>query len=557
VSVPITEASVRVDCDVPQGPLRRIWTSFGYDEINWTYTPAGARALKVIGSFVEQPYYVRSHYVFNSGIGWSLPHTGAGNVYHEDAAGTPYYDFAIVDQVYDAVVGAGLRPLVELAFTPRALVPDDAEARFRFEPSPTQWSPYEAGLWSFPPKDYAKWAGLVRALVEHCVTRYGASHVRGWLWELWNEPDIIYWRGTPEQFYALYDVTAAAVKAACPDAAVGGPATTGDLGPGRRGNDFLRGFLTHCATAGAPLDFVSFHTKGARFSPWRVYGPLGGPAPERQSPSSLKMLREVRAALRTVAAHPRFRDLPCVVDECDASVPAHWGFYDNANFAYRNTAYFPVFQCKLMKKLLDLSATSGAHVDQATTWSFYFEGERFFEGTRSLFTAQGVEKPVLNAYRMLARLGTTRVTAASSHAWPLGHLEEGEEGMPEEIDALATLDGAERLCVLVWRHADDQYMAEEPITEVTVRVEHLPFESPRVRVRHWRIDGLHSNSHTAWIWQGSPQDPTELQLRAIKDRQGLELLEPDREEPLEGGALELHLRLPLPAVSMLEITPWS
>jgi hypothetical protein len=79
---------------------------------------------------------------------------------------------------------------VELAFTPHALVPDDAEQRFRYEPSPTQWSPYEAGLWSFPPKDYGKWAGLVRALVEHCVARYGATHVRGWLWELWNEPDI-------------------------------------------------------------------------------------------------------------------------------------------------------------------------------------------------------------------------------------------------------------------------------------------------------------------------------------------------------------------------------
>jgi len=211
---PLAEATVRVDCAARLGPLRRIWTSFGYDEINWTSTPAGKRALRVIGEFAEQPYYVRSHYIFNSGIGWSLPHWGAGNVYHEDAAGRPFYDFAIADRVYDAVVEAGLRPLVELAFTPRALVPDDAEARFRYEPSPTQWSPYEAGLWSFPPKDYGKWAGLVRALVEHCVARYGAAHVRGWLWELWNEPDILYWRGTPEEFHALYDVTAAAVKAA-------------------------------------------------------------------------------------------------------------------------------------------------------------------------------------------------------------------------------------------------------------------------------------------------------------------------------------------------------
>src|SRR5256712_4823193 len=169
------------------------------------------------------------------------------------------------------------------------------------------------------------------------------------------------------------------------------------------------------------------------------------------------MLREVRAALDAVAAHPKFRDLPCIVDECDASVPAHWGVYDNANFAYRNTEYFPVFQCKLMKKLLDLNAASGAQVDQATTWSFYFEGERFFEGTRSLFTAENVEKPVLNAYRMLARLGDTRLAVESSHAWPLDRLDEADVGMPEEVDALATATGRDGVSVLVWRHADDPY----------------------------------------------------------------------------------------------------
>src|SRR5918996_103098 len=533
----IAEATVRVDGGASLGPMRRIWTSFGYDEINWTSTPTGKRHLKTIGAFAEQPYYVRSHYIFTSGIGWSLPHWGAGNVYHEDADGRPFYDFSIADQVYDAVVQAGHRPLVELAFTPRALVPADAEQRFAFEPSPTQWSPYEAGLWAMPPKDYDRWGGLVRALVEHCVARYGAEHVRGWLWELWNEPDIAYWRGTPEQFHALYDVTAAAVKAALPEAAVGGPATTGDLGPGRR----------------TPLDFVSFHTKGARYTPWRVYGPLGGPAPQPQSPSSLKMLREVRAALGAVAAHPRFRDLPCIVDECDASVPAHWGVYDNANFGYRNTEYFPVFQCKLMKKLLDLNQRSDAHVDQATTWSFYFEGERFFEGTRSLFTAQAIDKPVLNAYRMLSRLGDTRLAVDAGRAWSLDRLDDGEAGMPEEIDALATV-GHRGVSVLVWRHTDDQYARDARDADVTLRLERLPF-SGGVRLHHWRIDARHSNSHTAWQAQGAPQDPSEAQLRAIKERQGLERFEPERTESIRDGELTLRIPLPLPSVSLLEIQP--
>ena len=548
----VTAATVRVDCGAALGPLRRLWTSFGFDEINWTSTPTGKRHLRTIRGFAEQPYYVRSHYIFNSGIGWSLPHWGSGNVYHEDADGRPFYDWSIADQVYDAVVHAGHRPLVELAFTPRALVPPEAEKQFAFQPSPTQWSPYEAGLWATPPRDYERWGGLVRALVAHCVERYGAEHVRGWLWELWNEPDITYWRGTAEQFHALYDVTAAAVKAALPDAQVGGPATTGDLGAGRRGNEFLRGFLAHCARSRTPIDFVSFHTKGARFTPWRVYGPLGGPAPVRQSPSSLKMLREVGAALDAVAAHPAFRDLPCIVDECDASVPAHWGVYDNANFAYRNTEYFPVFQCKLMKRLLDLDAR-GARVHQATTWSFYFEGERYFEGTRSLFTAGGIDKPVLNAYRMLSRLGDTRLAVVSSHAWPLERLDDGAAGMPEEIDALAAA-GRDGVQVLVWRHADDQHATDMRAADVDLRLERLSL-GDRVTVTHWRIDAGHSNSHTVWRGLGAPQDPSPDDLRTIAARQGLERYEPDRILPVRDGALALRLTLPLPGVSLLEIRP--
>jgi xylan 1,4-beta-xylosidase len=549
----IERAAVTVDCGAPIGPLDRIWTSFGYDEINWTYTPAGKRNLRVVGELAEQPYFVRPHYVFNSGIGWSLPHWGAGNVYHEDANGAPSYDFTVVDQAYDAIVGAGLKPLVELGFTPRALVPDDAESGFAFTRSPTQWSPYEAGLWSYPPKDYQKWGGLVRALVEHCVERYGADHVRTWLWELWNEPDITYWRGTVEQFCALYDVTAAAVKAALPDALVGGPTTTGDLGREQGGPHFLRQFLAHCARAGTPLDFVSFHTKGGRFSPWRVYGPIGGPAPEKQSPSMLKMLREVRASLAVMGGFPAFRALPAIVDECDASVPAHWGLYDNANFAYRNTEYYPVFQCKLMKKLLDLNAQSPARVAQATTWSFYFEGERYFEGTRSLFTAGGIEKPVLNAYRMLSRLGTIRLPVAASHAWTLDRLDNGEAGAPEEVDALAAFNGSDRVSLLVWRHADDQYLTDANGAAVDIVLERLPFEADRVRLRHWRVDRDHSNSHAAWQAAGAPQDPSEGRLHSIKDRQRLELFEPDRELAVETGRLSLQIGLPLPSASLLEI----
>ncbi|WP_020576609.1 GH39 family glycosyl hydrolase [Actinopolymorpha alba] len=547
----IESAVVQVDGATTLGPLKRLWTSFGYDEINWTYTPTGKQTLTKIGRFGDRAYHVRPHYVFCSGTGFGIPHWGTGNVYHEDADGKPFYDFTIADQVYDAIVGAGHKPLVELAFTPLALVPEHAKEEFPFANSPTAYSGYEAGWWSYPPKDYEKWGGLVSALVEHCVDRYGAAEVAGWHWELWNEPDIFYWRGTPEGFYALYDVTSRAVRAALPEASVGGPAVTGGAG----GASFLRGFLAHCAESGAPLDFVSFHTKGASFEPWRVYGPLGAPAPERQSPSTLKMLREVRRLLDVVAEFPAFAGLPCLVDECDASVPAHWGIYDNANFAYRNTEYYPVFQAKLMKKLLDLNLVSTAKVDLATTWSFYFEGERYFEGTRSLVTTGGIDKPVLNAYRMFAQLGGERLAVESGAAWRLVDLDGAASGMPEEVDALATRADDGRLCVLVWRHADDQYSVDPAAAQVTVRAANLPPDVAAYDLTHWRIDRQHSNAHTVWQDLGAPQEPTPEQLRAIHEREGLERYEADRVVGVVDGAVELAVDLPLPAVSLLVLTP--
>lgn len=543
----IESATVTVDAGADIGELTPLWRSIGYDEINWTYTPTGKRLLQTFKDFSGSAYHVRPHYVFCSGSGFGIPHWGNGNVYHEDEQGRPYYDFTIVDQTYDAIVNAGHHVLVELAFTPRDMLPDEA-ADLVVESSPTVYSNYEAGAWAYPPKDYEKWRGLVAAHARHCLERYGAAEVDTWLWELWNEPDIFYWRGTPEQFYDLYTVTAEAVRSVLPRAKVGGPAVTG------AGVDFLRGFLEHTAEGDIPLDFVSFHTKGSAFTPWRVYGPTGGPAPEKQNPSLNKMLFEVRRMLRVIGEFEQYRSLPAIVDECDAGVPAHYSVYDNANFQFQNTEYFPTFQVKMFKKLLDLNQVEPVSVQQATSWSFYFEGERYFEGTRSFLTAGGVEKPVLNAYRMMAKLGTRRIPASSSAAWDIGLLDSAAgRNMPEEVDALATRADDGTISLALWRHTDDQYQTDDKETPVEIAVRGLA--SGKYKLSHFRIDATHSNAHTVWRELGSPQDPTEGELSAIKARQGLEEIEEAVEITPLDGTVSLELKLPLPSVSLLILEP--
>jgi xylan 1,4-beta-xylosidase len=517
----VGSATVVVDASRETGPLARIWESIGYDEINWTYTPTGRRLLKTFGELSPRPFLVRPHYVFCSGTGFGIPHWGNGNVYHEDVHGNP--------------------------FTPRDLLPPEAD-ELKVVSSPTVYSNYEAGAWAYPPRDFEKWRGLVAEHARHCLERYGADEVREWLWELWNEPDIFYWKGTPEQFCELYTVTAEAVRSVLPDAKVGGPAVTGG------GVEFLRTFLQHTSEHETPLDFVSFHTKGSAFTPWRVYGPTGAPAPEQQNPSAHKMLYEIRRMQQVIAEFPQYRSLPAIVDECDAGVPAHFSVYDNANFQFQNTEYYPVFQVKMFKKILDLNESEEVKVEQATSWSFYFEGERFFEGTRSFLTAGGIEKPFLNAYRMMARLGGRRLAATSDAMSPAEDLDSGDgRSMREEVDVLASSDAAGRVTVLVWRHTDDQYRSDDGPVPVDLRVEGLTGRD--YSLSHHRIDAVHSNSHTAWTGLGSPQNPSEQEIAAIKAKQGLEELEPSRSITVEGGAFSTTVALPLPSVSMFVLEP--
>lgn len=541
----VTAAAIDVDAGEVQGPLARVWESFGYDEFNWTYTPTGKRLLQTFTDFSGGGYFVRPHYMYCSGSGFGIPHWSSGNVYHEDADGNPYYDFTLLDQAYDAIVGAGHHLLVELGFTPRELLPPEA-AELTVVPSPTAYTSYEAGAWGYPPSDYAKWGGLVSATVRHCIDRYGEAEVKTWLWELWNEPDIFYWRGTLDQYNELYTATVEAIRTVLPEAKVGGPAVTSG------GLNFLRGFLDYTSRRGEPLDFISYHTKGCHF-PTRDYKPFGEAPAELLSPSSTKMLYDLREFNRLIGSYDGYGDLPVIVDECDAAVPAHFGRYDNRNYSFQNTEYYPVFQAKLMKKILDLNATETAQVAYATSWSFYFEAERYFEGTRSFLTAGGVEKPFLNAYRMLSLLGRDRLRATSDAAWQVGELE-GTDGssMREEVDALASRSEDGSVAVVIWRHIDDQWQTSEALTSATVTVRNLPAGS--YRLRHLRIDADHSNAFTVWQKLGSPQDPTAEQLAAITSRQGLEEFEGERTLTVDGD-VSLEVALPLPSASLLILEP--
>ena len=153
-------------------------------------------------------------------------------------------DFSGVDRVYDELMSLRLRPVVELSFMPRDLARDPGRTVFS----------YQAVI--SPPADWDRWGDLCAALASHLVQRYGADEVTGrWAFEVWNEPNLdVFWAGTQQEYFRLYDVSARAVKSVHPGLRVGGPASAAA--------GWTRELLAHTAASGAPLDFLSSHVYG-------------------------------------------------------------------------------------------------------------------------------------------------------------------------------------------------------------------------------------------------------------------------------------------------------
>lgn len=540
---------VSVDGSRWAGTLAHTWNYIGYDECNYTHSPGGMALLRKFGR-LEKPYYVRAHHMLCTGNLHGTYKWGSTNVYLEDADGNPVYDFSLIDRMCDIWLECNLKPFFELGFMPMHL----ADPRFWQDMRPDKrglpsHGEYRRIGWNAPPKDYDRWYDLILALTRHLLDRYGAQELNSWYFEMWNEPDIFYWLGTHEEYCKMYDYAEKAIHDALPTARFGGPATTGTRNPQGKAAVFLRDFLLHCregvnhatGAVGARIDFTSFHTKGGG------YGFTTDAALEK-TPSVKSLVEQVKV-LGSIVKECGYGDLECVLSEADPDGWAAGGRFDNPAFDFRNTPYYASYVASSYKNLYDLADELGMDI-RPLAWAFMFEGERCFEGTRT-FSTQGIDKAVFNTFKLLARLGGQRVALASSRDIdPLEYPNDWGEGCGSEIDGWATLSGDSSLEVLLYCHED----AWQPEGGYSVEFEAagLPFGG-QYTLRHYRIDGDHSNPYAEWVRQGRPDYPAAGQYAAIKRRDRLELLEPVRTEAMKDGKVKLRFDMPPQSVSLLII----
>lgn len=532
---------IGINANKTMGDLQPIWRFFGYDEPNYTYMKDGRKLLGQLAALSAKTVYVRAHNLLTSGDGTPALKWGSTGAYSEDAHGRPRYNWTIVDRIFNTYLELGLKPYVQIGFMPEALSTRPTPYQHNWIPGKN--NPLATG-WTYPPKDYTKWAELVFQWVRHCIETFGRAEVEQWYWEVWNEPNIFYWQGTPQEYFALYDYAVDAVKRALPMARVGGPEIAGTRTP--EASRFLREFLEHClrgnnyatGQTGAPLDFIAFHAKGA---PRVVDGHV--------RMGSAEQLQDIDRGFEVVASFPEFRRTPIVIGESDPDGCAACPDTVYPQNAYRNGALYASYTAATFARKHDLAVKHGINFEGALTWAFEFEEQPYFAGFRVLST-NGIGLPVLNIFRMLGLMRGQRLAVDSAAASASEIALNGVQGAPD-VHALASLDNGE-LCVLVWHYHDDDVSG--PAAAIELSVAGLHRMNATVLLHHYRIDQTHSNAFEAWKRLGAPQTPTAEQYAALEKASQLEMLGSPEWLHTSDGVLTLRFELPRQAVSLIRLT---
>jgi len=366
--------------------------------------------------------------------------------------------------------------------------------------------------------------------------------VESWYWELWNEPNG-YWKGTKEEFFKLYDYTADAVKRALPTAKIGGINIAATASKGAQ--EWLHAFVKHCYSdtnyvtkkIGSPVDAVLFHAKG---SPKVVDGHV--------QMNMGTQLRDINAGFKFVASYPQLKNLPIIIGESDPEGCAACGMHTNPENAYRNGTMFSSYTAASFARKYLLADSFNVNFLGAVSWAFEFEDQPWFYGFRDLAT-NGVDKPVLNVFRMFGMMKGKRVLVQGNQMYDLKTMVDSSVRRKyNDVGGLAAKD-KRSATVMIWNYHDND--VKNAALPVAVNINGLT--ATTVTVTEYRIDDEHSNSYEVWKKMGSPQNPTKEQITILEKSGQLKKMGAAKKLKVTNGLLNVNISLPQQGVSMLKI----
>jgi xylan 1,4-beta-xylosidase len=446
--------------------------------------------------------YIRFHGLLSDDMG----------VYFEDKNGKPIYNWQYIDELFDYLQAIGMKPFVELGFMPGALASGN-KTIFWWRGNVT------------PPKDYDKWNGLIKALVEHWTERYGEKEVASWYFEVWNEPNLKdgFFTGTQQDYFKLYKETATAIKSVSANYRVGGPATAG--------NAWIPEMIAYCVQQKAPVDFISTPDYGVTQGFLDATGNAGTVLSKDRNHVSDDMRRSKKqieqSALPNLQLH---------YTEWSASYTP----VDPIHDSYHEAAY-----------ILNTVKWAAPDVNSMSYWTFtdIFEeaGPRStpFHGGFGLMNYQDIKKPAYYAFKYLNELGDTELRCADS-------------------SAMVCKDGKGNIQALVWNFTIDHpgdsinnqvfYKRDLPAKSLPPAQFKLRGLKPGKYTVSIYKTGYHANDpYSAYFEMGSPSQLTIAQVKTLKQQDTDNAIEQNTINIGASGVLEKRLNIRQNDVLLIKI----
>lgn len=471
--------TITIDASAPSHPFPHYWEQmFGSGRAVLSLRDSYRKDLRTVRQ-ITGLQYIRFHAILNDDVG----------IYDEDKQGKPVYNFSYVDQIYDGLLAAGVKPFVELSFMPYKLAARQDIQSFWYRPNVS------------PPKDYTKWDDLITQFVNHLVKRYGIDEIGKWYFEVWNEPNLDFWSGNPKQqtYFELYDHTVRDIKAVAPSVRVGGPATAQAAWVG----DMIR----HAEQAHVPLDFVSSHVYGNDKASDVFHT-------NENIPRDQMVCRAVKKVHEEIKASPQ-PNLPLIWSEYNAA-------YDNQVDVTDSVYMGPwlastIAQCDGLTEMMSYWTFSDVFEEQGVVKTPFYGGF-------GLIAAGNLPKSSFYAMQLLHRLGDQRI----------------ENSNPS---VLVTKGDTGTITVAIWNLVNPGSSGARKT--VTLEFKGVA-QDGHVTIR--RVDAEHGDTLGLWQKMGSPQYPTQDQLEQLRTES--RLAGPDFADLVNG---KMMLELPVNGLAVLQL----
>ena len=505
---------INVDATKIIAPLDPFWAGITFHPTEYLSTQWGEELLRLLAESGAARTFIR---LYNQ----------PENAIRVAEDGAISYDWSEFDKRARLILSTDAKPLVVffgMTFQ-LALYPDAQKKRS-----------FGAIVSISPPKDYKQWEQLCADFTRHVIDVFGVDEVKQWYFRCWNEPDLAdFWHDADvEEYNKLYDYFAHGVKKVHSDIRIGG----GSFSSTRtyQNPQQLRVFFNHVTKGknyatgktGSPIDYISAHIYGG-------HGGAGGPGWDY--PAVDYVLTVQKKYYEILQDYPELEKLPLFLDEWGVSAGGTRGVDAEPITVTRNNEYGAAFFAALVAEQIEMQQITGRRFNNMMFCVSGYERRRSsdFMGLRTLHTRNGFHKPILNAYKMLDKLGDMLVETKIAPASPAIH-------------TVATRD-AGRIAVLVTNYQHDQPLGSEDLISLSLAVRHD--WHGLVQVHHWRIDREHSNAYTEYIQSGKPEFPNPLEIQRIRDKMGLEMID-SFTLPVSRQGIDILFELPCNAVSLYE-----